>query len=354
MAYKKAKSPEKIEETENTVLRRQKLLYLLKLLSEETDENEGISQPVIKARLEESGISVNRKAMYYDIQAINEFCDANEMGFHVECGQGRNADYRVTSRFFEQHELRLLCDAVSSAKFITEKKANELITKISRLGMRKTRASLRRNLTVMGRKSVSEKEGNSILYNVDRINCAIDSKKKISFQYFQYDNKGRKVERKGVRVVSPYDLVWNDEQYYLLCLCEENGEQEIRNFRVDRMGSVEVLEEKASPKPRDYNVSDRVSQAFSMFSSESTEVRLKFYGDKLMNPVIDRFGTKVRITESNKQSFTIRASVQPSAPFYGWLFQFGEDVEIISPKEVREEYEKRVEQLYKSVSEKKK
>ncbi len=354
MAYKKTdKSAERIEDAENTVLRRQKLLYLVKLLAEETDEVKGLSQPIIKARLEDHGISVNRKAMYYDIEAINDFCKNNDIDFEIACGQGRSAEYRVIARPFEQGELKLLCDAVSSAKFIPERRATELITKIGMLGTKKNRASLKRNLTVMARKSVDSKEGNSILFNVDQINLAIDGKKKIAFQYFRYDTKGRKVRRKGVRVVSPYDLVWNDEQYYLLCWYEEDGKGDIRNFRVDRMGAVEVLDEAAEPRPKDYNVSDRVSQAFSMFSGESVDVKLKFTGAGWMNPVIDKFGTKVRIVESTDDSFTIRAAVQPSAPFYGWLFQFGGDVEILSPESVREEYENRVLELSKAISGKK-
>lgn len=341
-------------DTQDTVLRRQKLLYLIKLLFEETDENHGLSQPEIKSRLEEKGISVDRKAMYYDIDAINCFCRDNDINFEIRVGQGRKADYRVVERPFEPGELKLLCDAVSSAKFVSEKTANELISKLGGLNSGvgdslQTRA----NVIVMSRKCITPKEGNSVIFNVEQINIALEKKKKISFQYYQYNTKGVKVPRKGVRVVSPYNLVWNDEQYYLICNAEENGKTGIKTFRVDRMGDVKVLDEKIVTRPKDYDVSARVNQAFSMFIGESEEVKLRFHsGDKWMNPVIDRFGTNVRIVDSDDDGFTIRATVQPSDPFYGWLFQFGSDVEILSPADIRDTYADKVNNLARSLAEK--
>lgn len=352
MAYKK-----KTGAPDPTILRRQKLLYLIKLLYDETDAEHGVSQPKIKEYMDGQGISVDRKAMYYDIEAINSFCANNNIDFEIENGQGRSAEYRVKVRPFEQGELKLLCDAVSSAKFISEGNAKALIEKLSRFGEKSIRSQLKRNLVVMGRKCVDAKEGSRILYNVDQINQAIENKNKISFQYFQYDTQGHKIRRKDIRTVSPYHLVWNDEQYYLLGLFHKtdedgNATSELRTFRVDRMGEVSVLAEKAQEAPKDYKVSERVNQAFSMFTGEPTDVRLKFTGAKWMNAVIDKFGTKVRIVESTADTFTIRAAVQPSAPFYGWLFQFGPDVEVLSPANIRDEYKQKVDELAKSLSKK--
>lgn len=339
------------DDKEKTVHRRQKLLYLIKMLFEETDADHGLSQPEIKARLEAKGISVDRKAMYYDIEAINTFFADNDINFEIQVGQGRSADYRVIARPFEAGELKLLCDAVSSAKFISERTVNELIAKLGSLSPNIDGAVRKRNnVLVTSRKCISAKEGNVILYNVEQINRALEDKKKISFCYFQYDTRGHKVQRKGVRVASPYNLVWKEEQYYLIC---NIGDGEIRTFRVDRMDKVEVLSEKAEPRPADYNVNDRVNQAFSMFSTEAEEVKLRFSGGaKWMNTVIDRFGTGVRIVESTDDGFTIRAAVQPSDPFYGWLFEFGDEVEILSPEDVRTAYSEKVKKLCRFLSDK--
>lgn len=345
MAYKKRNTDDPTEVLD-TVRRRQKLLYLLKILMDETDESHGMTQTQLKARLNEYGISVDRKAMYYDIEAINNFARSNGYDFEVVVNQGRGAEYYLQGRSFETGELKLLCDAVSSAKFIPDVRASELIEKISSLSSSYFRAQLQRNVLVAGRKCIDATLGNTVLYNVDRINEAIIQKCKIMFQYYSYDARKRRVKRGGLRRVSPYDLIWNDEQYYVRGYYEDETNPGIRNFRVDRIGEIQVLDERAEPRPKDYSASECVTQAFSMFNAPSVEVKMRFADPKWMNAVIDRFGTNVRVTESNGTAFTVRVKLQPSAPFYGWLFQFGGEAEILSPQDVREEYERRVAELY--------
>ena len=353
MAYKKRNTDDPTEVLE-TVRRRQKLLYLLKIFFDETDEAHGLTQQQLKERLYDKGISVDRKAMYYDIEAINNFARTNNLDFEIVINQGRGAEYYLQGRAFETGELKLLCDAVSSAKFIPEARAAELIDKISGMASGFDRTQLRRNVLVAGRKCIDAALGNTVLYNVDRINEAIIQKKKITFQYYSYDARKRRVKRGGLRTVSPYDLVWNDEQYYLRGYFEDAERPGIRNFRVDRIEELHMLDERAVPRPKGYSVSECVTQAFSMFNAQSVEVLMRFSDPKWMNAVVDRFGTNVRVTETDGTSFTIRTKLQPSAPFYGWLFQFGAEAEIISPHDVREEYERRVRELCEKIDGRKK
>ena len=353
MAYKKRNTDDPAAVLD-TVRRRQKLLYLLKIFFYETDRSHGLTQQQLKERLYDYGISVDRKAMYYDIEAINNFARANGYDFEIVINQGRGAEYYLQGRSFETGELKLLCDAVSSAKFIAEARAAELIGKISAMAGGTARAQLRRNVLVAGRKCIDASLGNTVLYNVDLINDAIVQKKKILFQYYSYDARKRRVKRGGLRTVSPYDLVWNDEQYYLRGYYEAEENPGIRNFRVDRIDELRLLDERATPRPKGYSVSECVTQAFSMFNAQSVEVLMRFSDPKWMNAVVDRFGTSVRVTETNGESFTIRTKLQPSAPFYGWLFQFGGDAEIISPKDVRDEYERRVRELCEKINGQKK
>lgn len=63
----------------------------------------------------------------------------------------------------------------------------------------------------------AERRSSSFIYNVDSIERAINENKKISFLYFDYDDKHKKVYRKeGKRyVVSPTYMVWNKDNYYI-------------------------------------------------------------------------------------------------------------------------------------------
>ena len=142
-----------------------KLLYLQKIFLERTDEEHGMTMPEIVKALEEYGISAERKSVYGDIQALQDF------GMDIIGEQkGRVYSYYVGSREFELPELKLLVDAVQSSKFVTERKSNELIGKLEGLGSRHEARKLQRQVYVSGRiKTMNE----SIYYNVDEIQNAI-------------------------------------------------------------------------------------------------------------------------------------------------------------------------------------
>ena len=66
-----------------------------------------------------------------------------------------------------------------------------------------------------------------MIYNVDAIERGIEENKQISFLYFDYDEKHKKVYRKnGDRyTVNPAFMVWNRDNYYMLCF--SNGHDDM-------------------------------------------------------------------------------------------------------------------------------
>ncbi len=310
---------------------RLKILYLYKILTEYTDEEHGLTMPEIITKLENFGISAARKALYEDIEALRLY------GLDIVDGRGRNADYRVVSREFELPELKLLADAVSSSKFLTEKKSKQLIDKIGSLCSTHEARQLRRQVFVSGRiKAMNE----ALYLSIDAINRAISEGRKLSFRYFEYDiNKHRKY-RDSLRICSPYQLAWDDGKYYLIAYHDKR--EAITNFRVDRMESVTVLDEQALPLPRDFVMSDYIGSSFSMFAGESVEVKLKLE-NHLVNVVMDRFGKQTKIVPYDSEHFTIIVKVKAEAPFFGWVFQFGGSVSILSPEPIVEKYRRMLE-----------
>lgn len=94
-----------------------KLLYLIKMLRENTDENHPMSTPDIIKYLENQGIHAERKSIYNDMECLADF------GYDVVQVQSRlGGGYYLGSREFELPELKLLVDAVQSSRFITTKK----------------------------------------------------------------------------------------------------------------------------------------------------------------------------------------------------------------------------------------
>lgn len=306
---------------------RLKLLYLYRILQEETDEAHPLSMAQLIARLESYGIQAGRKALYEDLEALRAF------GADVITRRDRTVVYYLGSRSFELPELKLLADAVSSSRFLTEKKSGELLRKIESLASRYEGKDIQRQVYVTNRvKSMNER----IYLNIDVIHQAIRAQKQITFRYFDYNPQKQKIYREGVRRVSPYACVWDHECYYLVSHYVKYPEQ-LTNFRVDRMDQIMLLEQEATPLPPNFRLSDYLHASFSMFSGEAETVRLRLH-ESLMNAVVDRFGYEVPVLGWEGAWFEISVQVKPEPPFFAWLFQFGDKAELLEPTSLRERY----------------
>ena len=288
----------------------------------------GLSMTDIIEALSEEGITAERKSIYADISALNEF------GFDiVKDNEGKACVYKLVERNFEIAELKLLVDAVQSSKFITESKSNKLIKKIEGLASNNEAKSLHRQVYVANRiKTTNE----SVYYNVDDIQKAISENHKVSFQYFQWNpNKEKELRHNGMRYeISPWALTWDDENYYMVGY--DSKERKIKHYRVDKMLKIEIMadskrEGKALFKDMDMAVYSK--KIFGMFGGVEETVVLECKNG-ISGVIIDRFGTEVDIIKRAADSFTVRVNVQISPQFLGWVFSLGENIKIISPDSV--------------------
>lgn len=304
-------------------------LYLAKILYEQTDEEHYLTTVQLINILEEKyGISAHRQTIKSEIELLRKF------GIEIEEVKSVQNRYNICSREFENSELKLLIDAVESAKFITARKSKELVAKLSSLAGDYGAEKLKRNVCCEGRiKSDNER----IYIIVDTINEAINEGKKISFPYFQYNvKKQHQLKHDGeAYVLSPLHLVWNGDFYYLVGVAEDNT---IRNFRVDRIAKCPtILEENSSQAPEDFNIDDYINTTFRMFNAEHTDVELLCDND-VIDSIIDRFGENIKITEAATENFKITVNVATSHIFYSWIFGFGGKVRILGPESIKDEY----------------
>ncbi|MGN0599881.1 MAG: helix-turn-helix transcriptional regulator [Oscillospiraceae bacterium] len=317
-----------------------KLLYVAKILFEKTDEEHPISIAEIIQELAKADISAERKSIYSDISYLEEF------GLDIVTIKDKCNRYYIASRQFELPELKLLADAVCSAKFLTEKKSEQLLHKIEALAGVHEGMLIERQVMVVDRvKSMNEQ----IYINVDTIHKAINEGKQISFRYFDYSTNKKKVYREGERVCSPCALTWNDEKYYLVSYYLKYPDN-FTNFRVDRMSHIRILDEPVLVSPQELNISEYLNSTFSMFSGDTVEAVLKFE-KKLINPVIDRFGINADIVNLDINHFKIKANIKAQPPFFAWLFQFGKSASIISPESLKEDYKKMLTEVLSSFDE---
>ena len=319
-----------------------RIICLLKLLEKYTDEDHQLTTSELSKLLEkEYEITVHRITFKKDIESLQN------MGYDIIETRSSQNKYFLRSRDFELPELKLLIDAVESSKFITSSKREILIDKINNLTSVYQKDKLKRNNYVV--KNI--KPNNELIYYiVDAINDAINQGKQISFQYYEYTGLKKKIlKNKGeIYKLSPYHLVWNGDYYYVLGYSEKR--EKVISFRVDRIANTpEILDKKCHLKPKDFDLNEYTKSVFFMFGCKKTRVELRC-DNSLMKTIIDRFGEDVTTLAYDMESFKVIVDVEVSPTFYGWLFGFDGKVEILNPKNIKNEYNQMIDRSFKNVN----
>lgn len=308
-----------------------KLLYLLKILTEQTDERHPMPMPVLLEKLRAEEISAERKSVYSDIACLLDF------GVDIVYDQTRGSGgYYLASRDFELAELKLLVDAVSASRFITKSKSVQLIGKIEKLASRHEAVQLQRQVYTAER---IKNDNESIYYHVDAIHTAIHENRQISFPYLEWNLQKNLVARKGGEPyrISPWSLMWNDENYYLIGY--DAGADMLKHFRVDKIGPIEMLEERREGGEvfKKCDLSAYSAKTFGMYGGEEETVTLSF-PNTLVGVVLDRFGKDVLLQRISQDRFTVHVKVMVSRQFYGWLAGIGKEAKVTAPERVKEGY----------------
>ncbi len=309
-----------------------KLLYILKILAEKTDETHCLSAQEIIAQLASYGISAERKSVYDDIECLNLY------GYDIiNVKTRKGGGYYLASREFELPELKLLVDAVQASRFITQKKSRELISKIEKLAGPYEGKQLQRQVFVAGRVKT---ENESIYYNVDRIHKAIQDNAPVTFVYLAWDIQKKLTPRHEGKIyrISPWALTWQDENYYLIAYDDE--EERIKHFRVDKMSRITELSgeiRKGVEAFREFDIAEYTNRTFGMFGGETELVTLQL-PDHMIGIIFDRFGKDIDIRKLQEGIVSVRVKAAVSSQFYGWLTGLGTDVLVTGPEHVKNEY----------------
>lgn len=308
---------------------RKKLLILRDILLRNTDERHGLTRKEIELELGRYDIEVSRQTFAEDLELLREF------GVEIMTDRkGSTTIYYVGEREFTLPELKLLIDSIQASRFITEKKAMELIGKMEKLCSKHEAAELRRGAVIVDRiKNMNE----SIFYNVDAVHQAINQNSKIRFQYFNYNIRAEREYKHGGKVYeeSPYAMVCADDNYYLLAYNSERNI--IKNYRVDKLAAVQVTGEPREGREvfEQYDLKRFTRNSFGMFSGKEAKVTMRF-SHRFANAVVDRFGKDVFMRRVDDNWIEVVAPVVVSPMFFRWLYGLGAEAYIVGPQEVRE------------------
>ena len=307
-----------------------KLLLLREILRRETDEQHPLTLKQIQDLLAAQGVPAERKSLYDDLEQLRL------LGEDVVTVRDSSVRYYIGQREFDLPQLRLLVDAVWSSRFITRRKTEQLVHKLEGLTSRHQAGQLWRQVLVAGRiKTMNE----SIYYAVDSLQAAIAEDRQVEFQYFDWGaDKKQHLRREGaLYVVSPWALMWDEENYYLIAY--EESSDAIRHYRVDRMLCVGVtnrprLGEEAFRR-QDVEVYSR--KTFGMFGGEEQTVTLRCT-PRMAGVILDRFGSETTLFPEAEDGFSVRVPVAVSPQFFAWVTGLDGEVRLTAPDEVVEQY----------------
>lgn len=306
-----------------------KLLYIKDYLYKYSDENHFVTVKMIIDMLEQSGICAERKSIYTDIELLRDL-------YGLDIISPKRGYFYLGEREFELAETKMLVDMVSSSRFLTEKKSAKLISKLEQFTSVYHAQSFGTQTFLRTR---VKNENEAIYRTVDEIFTAIYLDKQISFKYFRYNAKKRKIYSKsgGEYTVSPFAMLTDEDNYYLAAYDEKSDI--IRHFRADRMENTHI--EKQSRKGKEkfdkQNYLGGGVMMFSMYSGAAEPVTLRFKNE-LSHVVIDRFGKNALLAPYDSEHFDVNSNIMISPQFFGWLCGLSDGVKIISPKNVADEY----------------
>lgn len=304
-----------------------RLLHLMQIFWEQTDEDHTLTIPQLIAKLQVQGLNAERRSIYSDIETLKLF------GFDIERRKSKTHDYYLASRPFELAEVKLLVDIVQTSKFITRKKSKQLIEKLDSLTSIPQAKQMERQVYVSGRVKT---ENECIYYNVDYIHRAIAENRKMSFRYLEYTvEKKLRFRRNGkIYLVNPLILSWDSGYYYLIAYDE--AVSRLTHYRVDKMTQIQILDQPRVLVADDIDPVDYAQRMFGMFAGTEKNVTIEFDA-ALAGVVVDRFGTDTPFTNCNNGKFIAHVQVAASPNFFAWVFQFGGRAKILGPTDVVQE-----------------
>ena len=265
----------------------------------------------------------DRKAIYDDFDALEAY------GFIVH-REPNGKRYYLENPDFTYNEVRMIADCVSASKFLSERQARNLIEKLKGLCTVYDSSKLTRQVVVQNRTRTDNDESRDEL---DKIFQAINERKQISYSYFDYDLRKRRMYRykDDIKCISPWAVIYDNNFYYLLAY---DGKK-MRVYRIDHMEGVEVEEAEAEglEEFKKIKLSDYTKQTFGMYSGELQSVTMRF-PNNMVGTVLDRFGREVTLMKADDRHFRITVPIAVSPQFYGWVFGLKNMVTIESPQSV--------------------
>ena len=325
------------------------IIYILKALENYSSKNCTYSQQrIIELVYDKYGMKLDRKTVRHNLSKLLE------AGFPLEHEEFTRTNTKgqtetILTNWYYDHEsewdiseLRMMIDSIAFSNYLPKRQCSNIIKKIAALGDEDTKQKLKTASETISR---LRPENKSIFFNVSELSEAIHSNEMVSFNYCDYDIDFKlhpRLDDKGrpkLYTLSPYKLVSLNGRYYVLGYYDKHDE--ICTFRIDRIANIRKLDEKSkhirSVKgfENGIDLEEYTAQHPNMWGGEP--VRCTFCCPRyIMDDIVDWFGSDAVIREIEDRRLEVSVRVSEGTMKH-WAMQYADCVEVISPKQLREE-----------------
>jgi len=308
------------------------ILYILNILKKYSDEEHALSAAEIGRKVKEIyNVDIDPRTIRRNINLL-KYKFEYDISTRDENGKG----YYITSNpdtDFEPGEIRAIIDTFSYANYIVPTVAKNVIKKCKGLQNIYENEKLN-NYQIYSNNTKTENM--EVIKNIEDISDAIQSLKKIEFEYWKYDIT-KKLEKKIVSKpkVSPYALVYNKQEFYLIGIKE--GQDKFYYYRLDRIKNLKQLNEKRTIKKTNSQIKEFAESTVEMFGGKKDEIEA-ICNMMLLDTVLDQFGKNITIEkiEDNNDNFRLILDTN-TLGFKMWAMRNIDLVEVVRPISLRNE-----------------
>lgn len=301
-----------------------RLLKVKEILDKRTDEDHELGINELGEQLSQliPDTTFDKRTLKRDLDTLDG------MDFEIVRNKGKFGKilYSHQSRLFETYQLRLMNDAILSARFITENEKKELINKIKQLTSNPIAKTFPEPFLFSQSANL---DYDLVKLNIDFVHRAISERKVITYQYGKFNvNKEFVFNRDGdLYDVEPYALIWQNDYYYLIGYYQKTDE--IRHYRLDRIRNISIRDQTFTVQ-QGFDLQNYVNQSFLMFAGEDIRIKIKFH-HSLVNVVLDRFGHEAAIKNIDDNYFVLKTKAKLSDGLINWVLTWGNKAEVLSP-----------------------
>lgn len=307
-----------------------KLLYLAQMLWEKTDERHAISLPQMLEELESRGVSAERKSLYDDLETLRKF------GFSIETRKTKTFEYFLKEHPLTSGELALLADAINQAPFLSQRKAGQLLKKLSVIASQYQAEEM---FHPTGERTEDENEERKEetgkpprLTDEEMLHWAMERDVQVIFQTegWKMTSGGTLRRVNQTLTVSPWKVIHRQGVAWLMAYDKEH--KEMRRFSLAEISQVQLL---SQPREGERFLPPQEKLTFECLP-------------EFLPRIARYFGQELTVESSSKGKCKVVVKAPVDADLFAWLFTVGSDVRLAGPKKVCEQFRERAKTLAKA------